>query len=67
MSIDEPTEGDILNFQQVCESDVNTRNVKLRLLGQTTGRLNVLPADPEPESKSSPYVWRPGNKRMTRI
>lgn len=27
-------------------------------------RLRIEPADPQPEQAS--YVWRPGNKRMTR-
>ena len=70
MAIDNPTEEDILGFIDTCTSfrerdeAIMKRNIAFRLLGKTTGKLDVLPADPQPEPTS--YVWSPGNKRMTR-
>lgn len=70
MAIDHPTEEDILGFLDACtpycerDEAIMKRNIAFRLLGKTTGKLCVLPADPQPEP--SAYVWRPGQSRMTR-
>lgn len=70
MAIDHPTEDDILGMIDACapyrerDEAIVKRNLAFRLLGKTTGRLNVEPADPAPEA--SGYVWRPGHQRMER-
>lgn len=71
MTIDQPTEEQILCFLDACapwrdrDAAIMQRNVAYRLLGKTTGKLNILPADRQPEPRE--YVWRPGNKRMARV
>ena len=70
MAIDRPTEDDILGFLDACtpyrerDEAITRRNIAFRLLGKTTGKLHVLPADRQPEA--SAYVWKPGQPRMTR-
>jgi len=69
MAIDHPTEDEILGFLDTCTSfrerdeSVMKRNVAFRLIGKTTGRLNILPADPQPEADLR--VWSPGSLKKS--
>lgn len=67
MAIDHPTEEDILCFESVCtpyrerDEAITRRNISFRLMGKTTGRLNIEPADRVPQSD---YLWRPGSREL---
>jgi hypothetical protein len=68
MAIDHPTEDEILGFIDSCTSfrerdeSLMKRNVTFRLMGKTTGKLNILPADPQPEADLR--VWSPGSREL---
>lgn len=44
---------------------MKTKKPLMAFINQPTGKLRIEPADPARQSRVS-YVWRPGNKRMTR-
>lgn len=62
MAIDNPNEEDILSFIDTCtpfrerDEAIAKRNIAFRLLGKTTGRLNIEPADPIHQTDE---VWYP--------
>ena len=68
MAIENPTEDDILGFIDACtpyrerDEAIVKRNIAYRLLGKTTGRLTILPADPQPEADLR--VWSPGSREL---